>query len=253
VIRSEATEFRYEPQGSGPTLAAMQNFFSTVSVGNTACSLPAAKPGMEITVINQTGTALLVFPQSGESMNGTANASASVVNTAFSMFACGVTGAWWSKRAPSIERRRAMSSPDKGSGPQLTQDVLYNNGGVITAATIYAVNANGTVNLVFFGTATPATSATGFFTIQTWGQGSGRIHLSSNRNGMMSPLPDRPRRQDLNRDIRARQQPLDPGTSVGFAGKWPVARSPNCSVTVFQYGPFYTARVIKFPATAGMK
>jgi hypothetical protein len=53
-----------------------------------------------------------------------------------------------------------MSSPDKGSGPQLTPDVLYNNGGVITAATIYAVNANGTVNLVFFGTATPATSAT---------------------------------------------------------------------------------------------
>ena len=47
---------------------------------------------------------------------------------------------------------------------------------------------------------------------------------------MMSSLPDRPRRQDLNRDIRARQQPLDPGTSVGFASKWPVARSPNCSV-----------------------
>jgi hypothetical protein len=54
-----------------------------------------------------------------------------------------------------------MSSPDRGAGPQITQDVLYNNGGTIIAGTMYAVNANGTVNLVFFGTATPATSATG--------------------------------------------------------------------------------------------
>jgi hypothetical protein len=54
-----------------------------------------------------------------------------------------------------------MSSPDKAAGPQITQDVLYNNGGVITAATIYAVNpANGTVSLVWFG-AGGATSATG--------------------------------------------------------------------------------------------
>jgi hypothetical protein len=54
-----------------------------------------------------------------------------------------------------------MSSPDKGAGPQITQDVLYNNGGVITAATIYAVNAaNGTVSLVWFGSG-GATSATG--------------------------------------------------------------------------------------------
>jgi hypothetical protein len=36
--------------------------------------------------------------------------------------------------------------------------VLYNNGGVITAATIYAVSANGTVNLVFYSGA-GATSA----------------------------------------------------------------------------------------------
>jgi len=54
-----------------------------------------------------------------------------------------------------------MSVPDKGAGPQITQDVLCNNGGVITAATIYAVNAaNGTVSLVWFGSA-GATSATG--------------------------------------------------------------------------------------------
>ena len=59
-----------------------------------------------------------------------------------------------------VRRRHVLT--DKAAGPQITQDVLYNNAGTITAATIYAVNAaNGTVSLVFFGTATPATSATG--------------------------------------------------------------------------------------------
>ena len=52
-----------------------------------------------------------------------------------------------------------MSVPDKGAGPQITQDVLYNNGGVITAATVYAVLADGRVSLVWFG-AGGATSAT---------------------------------------------------------------------------------------------
>ena len=54
-----------------------------------------------------------------------------------------------------------MSSPDRGSGPQITQDVLYQVTGthVIVAATIYGINANGTVNLVFFNAA-GATSAT---------------------------------------------------------------------------------------------
>jgi hypothetical protein len=46
-----------------------------------------------------------------------------------------------------------MSSPDRGAGPQITQDVLYNNGGTIIAGTIYGVNANGTVNLVSFDAA----------------------------------------------------------------------------------------------------
>jgi hypothetical protein len=54
-----------------------------------------------------------------------------------------------------------MSSPDKAAGTQITQDVLYNNAGTITAATIYAVNpANGTVSLVWFGSG-GATSASG--------------------------------------------------------------------------------------------
>ena len=73
---------------------------------------------------------------------------------------------------------------------------------------------------------------------------------------MMSSLPDRPRRQDMNRDIRARQQPLDPGHLSRL--HWQMAGGPFAKVfgtadTVFQYGPYYTARVIKFPAQAGMK
>jgi hypothetical protein len=48
-----------------------------------------------------------------------------------------------------------MSSPDKGAGPQITQDVLYQVSGthVIIAGTIYGINANGTVNLVSFDAA----------------------------------------------------------------------------------------------------
>jgi hypothetical protein len=73
---------------------------------------------------------------------------------------------------------------------------------------------------------------------------------------MMSSLPDRPRRQDLNRDIRARQQPLDPGHLCRL--RWQMAGGAFANAfgtpdTVFRYGPYYTARVIKFPAQAGMK
>jgi hypothetical protein len=72
-----------------------------------------------------------------------------------------------------------MSSPDKGAGPQITQDVLYNNGGTITAATIYAANpANETVSLVWFG-AGGATSATGVGYDRTFEQGSWPIRRSN--------------------------------------------------------------------------
>jgi hypothetical protein len=54
-----------------------------------------------------------------------------------------------------------MSSPDKGAGPQLAQDVLYNNGGTIVPGKIYSVNANGvSINLVYFSAA-GATSVSG--------------------------------------------------------------------------------------------
>jgi len=48
-----------------------------------------------------------------------------------------------------------MSSPDRGAGPQISQDVLNNDGGTITAATIYGLNADGTVKLAFLRNATP--------------------------------------------------------------------------------------------------
>jgi hypothetical protein len=50
-----------------------------------------------------------------------------------------------------------MACNDKGAGPQLAQPVLYNNAGVITSAIIFAINTNGTVGLVFFGSSSPAT------------------------------------------------------------------------------------------------
>jgi hypothetical protein len=53
-----------------------------------------------------------------------------------------------------------MAVNDKGAGPQIGQPVLYNNAGVITSAIIYAVAANGTVSLCWFGSG-GATSATG--------------------------------------------------------------------------------------------
>ena len=46
-----------------------------------------------------------------------------------------------------------MSSPDRCSGPQLCQDVLFNNAGVIVPGKIYGINANGSINLVYFNAA----------------------------------------------------------------------------------------------------
>jgi hypothetical protein len=53
-----------------------------------------------------------------------------------------------------------MATEDKGAGPQICQPVLYNNGGTVVAAMIYAVAAAGTVSLVYFN-ASGATSVTG--------------------------------------------------------------------------------------------
>jgi hypothetical protein len=75
----------------------MMNFFSTVGVAGGASSLPASKPGMQITVINQTGTSMNVFPQVGESVNGVANAAQAVTNAGFVIFACGIAGSWFTK------------------------------------------------------------------------------------------------------------------------------------------------------------
>ena len=52
-----------------------------------------------------------------------------------------------------------MAVNDKGAGPKIGQNVLYNNGGappVIVPAIINQVNANGTVGLITFPVAGPA-------------------------------------------------------------------------------------------------
>jgi hypothetical protein len=54
-----------------------------------------------------------------------------------------------------------MSSPDKGAGPQVGQDVLYNLSGVIVPGKIYAVAPNAVnISLVYFNAA-GATSVSG--------------------------------------------------------------------------------------------
>jgi hypothetical protein len=53
-----------------------------------------------------------------------------------------------------------MASNDKSEGPQVGQVVLYNNGGTIVPAIIYAVATAGTVSLNYFN-ASGATNVTG--------------------------------------------------------------------------------------------
>jgi hypothetical protein len=62
--------------------------------------LPASKPGMEITVINQSATATgpNVFPATGENINAlAANTAIAVPPQSVLIFFCGVAGAWWTK------------------------------------------------------------------------------------------------------------------------------------------------------------
>lgn len=68
-----------------------------------------------------------------------------------------------------------MAANDKGSGPQIGQVVLYNNGGTITAAIIISIAAAGTIGLVYFTSGGPATATSGINysvgagTTSTWG------------------------------------------------------------------------------------
>lgn len=88
-------------QGAATPITSMNAFFSVVGTIGDSAVLPNAKPGMEITVINQTATSMNVFPASGETINGAAaNTAVAVVGGAsgsVTIFYCAVAGAWWTK------------------------------------------------------------------------------------------------------------------------------------------------------------
>jgi hypothetical protein len=87
-------------QGSAVPLTSMLNFIQTVTTAGDSLLLPAAVPGLEITVINQSATATgpNVFPQSGQTINAlAANTAIAVPPQSVMIFFCGVAGAWWTK------------------------------------------------------------------------------------------------------------------------------------------------------------
>lgn len=91
-------------QAAATPLTAQMCFLATVASAGNAIRLPAAAPGMEIVVVNQTANAAATYPAGTDTING-GGAGASVAlptgtgtpATAVIIFYCGVSGQWWSK------------------------------------------------------------------------------------------------------------------------------------------------------------
>ena len=85
-------------QGTGTPITAAIAGFSTVAGAGNSGTLPVSKTGMVITVINETGTSMNVFPAVGEKINVlAANAAIAVTNAAPTVFYCMTPGFWWTK------------------------------------------------------------------------------------------------------------------------------------------------------------
>jgi hypothetical protein len=87
-------------QANAVPLTAMACFISTGAVLTDSVVLPAAVPGMEISVIvqNIVAASVAVFPNGTDTINaGGAGASVAAVKNAVTMFYCGVAGQWWTK------------------------------------------------------------------------------------------------------------------------------------------------------------
>jgi hypothetical protein len=65
--------------------------------------LPPAKPGMEITVINQSANPAATFPSGTDTINGGAGGASVALPTGTAganptkIFFCGIAGSWWTK------------------------------------------------------------------------------------------------------------------------------------------------------------
>lgn len=90
------TAFAGGGQGSAVQLTSVVNRVTTVGTAADSVKLPAAVPGLEVTVINAAAAnAMNVFPATGEVINAlAANTAISVAaNKAISFF-CAVAGVW---------------------------------------------------------------------------------------------------------------------------------------------------------------
>ena len=81
---------------AGTALTADINRVTTVTTAADSVQLPAATPGLRVTVINAAAAnAMAVFPQTGEIINAlSANASISVAANKTIIFSCAVAGTW---------------------------------------------------------------------------------------------------------------------------------------------------------------
>lgn len=85
-------------QGGGPTINRMLNRVATVATIGDSITLPASKPGMQITVYNGAANSMNVFPATGETINAlAANAAFAVAGVTYVIFTCFTAGAWFTK------------------------------------------------------------------------------------------------------------------------------------------------------------
>ena len=84
-------------QAGAIALPAMINRVTTVGSAGNSAILPVSAPGLVIMVVNAAASnSMNVYPQVGDTMNGTANAAFAVAAGKTAQFYCANTGAWHS-------------------------------------------------------------------------------------------------------------------------------------------------------------
>lgn len=85
-------------QGAGTAITTVMSRFTVVASANDSATLPASKPGMQLTVINAAGAnSMNVFPAAGEQINALgANAAFALAAGKTVTFYCTVAGQWHS-------------------------------------------------------------------------------------------------------------------------------------------------------------
>jgi hypothetical protein len=82
-------------QTGATALTASFNRVTTVATAGDSVLLPAAKPGMQVTVKNTSANSMNVFPATGDAINAlSANAAYAVATVKTATFFCAVTGTW---------------------------------------------------------------------------------------------------------------------------------------------------------------